>query len=330
MKGDLFNDIILKFLKGDATPHEKSMLAAWMKADPAREEIFYDHLSRQESASPQYLPDVNSKLASYEAFLNGERRMAVPVPVETKPARCGSTHYVRLAASLIVLVSASLYFFSDVFFYRTYTAEHGRISFVTLPDGSTVTLNANSSIKVFRDFMDHGSREVWIRGEGFFEVTRKPDGMKFIVHTDHFDVEVLGTKFNVNNRRGKTEVMLAEGKVKLVAKDRKPLIMKPGDQVSLSDTEDHYKKRVVEPEKFEAWRDNKLTFEDTPLSEVADIIEDYYGVQITIADDVLAARQFTGTLPNNDLEVILMALKTAYPVTIERSNDRILIKRMSN
>lgn len=197
---------------------------------------------------------------------------------------------------------------------------------VTLEDGSTVTLNANSSIKVLRNFMEHESREVWIKGEAFFEVTRKSDLMKFIVHTNNFDVEVLGTKFNINNRRCKSEVMLAEGKVKLLARDKAPLFMKPGEQVSVSNQSGDFEKQIAKPERYEAWRNNMLVFENTPLSEVAKTIQDYYGVNIIVDDSLLATRQFTGSLPNNDLDVILLALRTSYKIEIEHNEDRIILK----
>ena len=177
--------------------------------------------------------------------------------------------------------------------------------------------------------MGYENREVWIKGEAFFEVTRKSDLKKFIVHTDNFDVEVLGTKFNVNNRRGKTEVMLAEGKVKLVAKDQQPLIMKPGEQVSLSNVDDLFQKQVAKPAKYQAWRNSKLVFENTPLGEVTQIIQDYYGVKMIVTDSLLATRQFTGTLPNNDLDVILMALSTAYKINIKQEGGHIILSKLN-
>jgi transmembrane sensor len=330
MKEDLFKDIIIKFLKGDATPHEKTMLTKWLKEDPDREEVFYYLLSKQESESPQYLPEVESKVEAYERFLNGE--VQIPGADYFNYERCKADPSPSMdygwwwAASVILLISAGFYFLNDSFFYKTYTAQKGMIRSVTLQDGSKVTLNANSSIKVPHDFMGHENREVWIKGEAFFEVTKKSNLMKFIVHTHNFDVEVLGTKFNINNRRCKTEVILAEGKVKLVAKDQRPLIMIPGEQVSLSNAQDQFQKQVAQPEKYEAWRNNMLVFEDTPLSEVAQIIHNYYGVDVIIGDPALARRQFTGTLPNSDLDVILLALTTAYKIEIEYQEDRIILK----
>jgi transmembrane sensor len=330
MKDDLFKDIITKFLKGEATGHEKRMLSSWLKEDAALEELFYYHLSKRETENPQHLPDVDSRFHAYEKYLHG----GIQIPVadrwhsqgaEAMPTRSKNC-MLLWAASVVVLISASVFLLGDSFLYRTYSAGKGSIRSLTLEDGSKVTLNANSSIRVLHDFMDHSSREVWIEGEAFFEVTKRNDWKKFIVHTDNFDVEVLGTKFNVNDRRCKTEVMLTEGKVKLVAKDHAPVIMKPGEQVSRSNSKSAFKKRIVEPEKYTAWRNNILVFENTPLSEVTDIIGNYYDVEMIIADSQLGTRQFTGSLPNNDLDLILLALSTSYRIDIERRGDRIILR----
>jgi transmembrane sensor len=330
MKEDLFNDVIVKSLKGVATPHEKRMLSTWLSEDADREELFYYHLSKLESENPQYLPALDVKIEAYEKFLRGEvagRKLQFPGAAAQK---CCSSPLVGLrwwwAASVIVLISAAFYLLSDSIFYRTYSANNGVIKTVALEDGSKVTLNANSSITVPRDFMGDQSREVWIHGEAFFEVARKRNLMRFIVHTDNFDVEVLGTKFNINNRHCKSEVILAEGKLKLLAKDQKPLIMKPGEQVSLSNKQATFQKEMVKPEKYEAWRNNMLVFENTPLAEVTQMIEDHYGVKIILADSLLAKREFTGTLPNNDLNVILLALSTSYQIQVERKGNHIFLK----
>lgn len=329
MKEDLFGHIVKKFLEGNATSREKRMLWTWLKEDPAHKESFYYHLSKWEYERPQYLPEMDVKIDAYEKFLNGQepvKRKGDEQRLVNEPLDCRQLRYTWWwAASVIVFLSVSFYLLDDLIFYKTYTSEKGMLRSVSLEDGSTVILNANSSVKVPRNFTDRKSREVWITGEAFFEVSKKKK-LKFIVHTDHLDVKVLGTKFNVSNRHGKTEVMLAEGKVQLIAKDQRPLTMKPGEQVSISDAQRGFQKHIVDPEKYSEWRRNKLVFKNTPLAEVAQIIHDYYDVDIIIDDTVLATRLFTGTLPNNDLEVILLALSTAYKIEIEHQEDRIILK----
>jgi ferric-dicitrate binding protein FerR (iron transport regulator) len=216
----------------------------------------------------------------------------------------------------------------DQFLYDVHSTSYGMTKNVLLPDGSEVTLNANSTLKVPKDLATDVLREVWLDGEAFFSIAKRPGHIRFTVHTTNLDVEVLGTKFNVNNRRGKTEVVLSEGSVKLVSSNdaSNPLIMKPGDYVSLSKAEPVFMKKAVEPETFTAWQTNKLIFEETPLKIVADKIEDYYGVDVEILDPDVELMQLTGTLPNNDLGIVLRSLQASHNLKIERDGNRITIK----
>jgi ferric-dicitrate binding protein FerR (iron transport regulator) len=140
---------------------------------------------------------------------------------------------------------------------------------------------------------------------------------------------VLGTKFNVSQRRGTTRVVLSEGKVKLVARDGgrvQPLLMQPGDYAELSPARSAFRKKAVKPENYSSWRDNKLIFEQTPLPEVLQAVEDFYGVRIVLADTTLADRKFTSTLPNNDLDVVLKSLERVFGFEVVRGPDQILLQ----
>lgn len=326
MKEELYNDLIRKFLEGNATAHEKEMLSNWLKEDPSRDEIFYLHVAQRERESPQYLPEVDEQFRRYEEFLQKGRMEQRGGTGVNAPVASRRINYQWLVAASIVLLITCYYLISVPFSYNTYAAGEGRIRPVKLADGSQVTLNSNSTIKVRRNFAGKDTREVWITGEAFFEVATTRDRKNFIVHTDNCDVEVLGTKFNVNNRRGKTEVVLVEGKVKLHKSDREPVIMVPGEQVSMSDSQGYFQKKVVELDKYKSWKNEMLVFDNTPLSEVGQIIEDFYDVKVVINDSVLAKREFTGTLPNDDLEMILLALRTAYNIDIEREENLIVLK----
>lgn len=325
MKEELFTDIIKRFLEGNATPNEKEMLSNWLRQEPANQEVFYLQLLKRENDCPQHLPQMESKIRAFEQFLEN----ATPM-VERRPASGNSSPFTLpkiwyWAASVMLILSASFYFFNEAWSYRTYAAEKGIIRSVTLQDGSKVILNANSTIKVLRNFLGHERREVWIKGEAFFEVAKEANKKPFIVHAKNVDVEVLGTRFNVNDRREKTEVTLEEGKVKLVSKDQKPLVMVPGEMVAVS-AEHKFIRRPAEQTNYEAWRKYMLVFENTPLLEVAQAIHDYYGVEVRVSDPALAARRFTGTLPNNDLDVVLMSLATAYQIEIEHQSDVIILR----
>jgi transmembrane sensor len=126
---------------------------------------------------------------------------------------------VAVAASLLLILCTGIWYYTS----KTNSSSHGiyktgyaKIKKITLPDGSVVTLNANSELKLSANWSDKGERQVWLDGEAYFEVAKKEvTHQKFIVHTRDIDVEVLGTRFNVNTRHEKSIVSLEEGKIRL-------------------------------------------------------------------------------------------------------------------
>lgn len=326
MNEDIFENLVVRFLDGKATPHEKEILSTWLRREPAAKETFYFLLAKREKENPQYLPDVQSKLVAYQAFMEGgsrpDRRQRPLLHENSRSLQ----FRLWLAASFVLLISACLYSAKDQLLYDHYHSGSGSIRVISLQDGTKITLNANSTVRVLRGLFSGDDREVWIDGEGFFEVQRNPDRARFVVHTTNFDVVVLGTKFNVNNRRGKSEVVLAEGKIELVKNEHPPLVMTPGDKVRVSPGDETFEQSVLQDHRYEAWRNSMLVFENTPLSEVTQIILDHYSVKLVINDSTLANRLFTGTLPNNDLDVILLALSTAYNVDVDRKGSDIVLK----
>ena len=128
-----------------------------------------------------------------------------------------------IAASVLLVICTGIWYFKSGTATNTnlYKTDFAQIKHITLPDGSKVTLNANSELKLSLDWSDKGDRQVWLDGEAYFEVEKKPaTHQKFVVHTKDIDVEVLGTKFNVNTRHEKAIVSLEEGKIKLSLHDK--------------------------------------------------------------------------------------------------------------
>jgi ferric-dicitrate binding protein FerR (iron transport regulator) len=331
MKETVTGRILNAYFENRATPHERLLIKQWLKEE-GNEEIFYQRLAAWEASHLQFVPDEQRARAKFKQTLSKPLQhtpaLRTPWPQGQLPNRRRMT-YLSVAASLAIFLCLSFYLSRDYFLYDTYSTDYGMTKNVLLPDGSEVTLNANSTLKVSKNMVEQEVREVWLDGEAFFSITKRPNNVRFAVHTDNLDVEVLGTKFNVNNRRGKTEVILSEGSVRLTselkASDKSTLYMKPGDYVSLSRADSTFLRRVVVPEKFTAWQSNKLVFDETPLRIVAQKIEDYYGVKVEIADTVIAGRLVTGTLPNNDLGIVLRSLNTSHNLNIKREDNRILI-----
>lgn len=242
--------------------------------------------------------------------------------------------WLKIAASiiLIALVGGLLVFTirqsSRVVGYETAYGEKRRIE---LPDHSVVMLNANSKLQFNRDWSSDKIREVWLHGEAFFEVQKSPGkgNARFIVHTKALDVEVLGTVFNVNDRREKTQVVLRSGKVKLTS-DRaieKEITMLPGEMAELKKGDKRFTKKTVNPQVYSSWASDKLIFNKTSFEEIVNLIEDNYGYKVEASVEGIEKITFTATIPSTDLDVLLRILSESYDVTITKQDKTIIINK---
>lgn len=224
------------------------------------------------------------------------------------------------AASVALLLAVGLWWQLRVRAPTLLQTRSGQTRTVTLADGSRVTLNANSQLRLQPDGWGRFSREVWLSGEAFFEIEKTTDHRRFIVHTDQTAVEVLGTKFNVLARRRRTNVVLLEGRVELRTEARPALALTPGDWVQVAPL--LTTRRRVRAEAFRAWTENRLVFEAVPLADVLLTLEDRYGYRIQLADSALGQRTYTGVLPAlPDGSTLVRAVAETYGLTATRSDS---------
>jgi len=200
---------------------------------------------------------------------------------------------------------------------------YGEVKGQQLPDGTEVMINADSKIVYSDGWKDGKDREVWVNGEAFFHVRKTPLKSRFIVHTNHFDIIVTGTQFNVVNRGDRTNVMLREGSIILHTAGGKDLKMAPGDFVEYGA---QLEKKTVKSDSVLAWRDHLLVFDRTPLRELVRIIKEHYGVTVVLAEDSIATKTITGMMPNDNLDVLLQTLEATKDFKVIRDGDTITIR----
>ncbi|MFC0773230.1 FecR family protein [Terrimonas alba] len=248
------------------------------------------------------------------------RSMAQLVPLKGRP------QLLRWVAAAIILVTVGLglykYFQPGKPVIETSYAEIRKES---LPDGSQVTLNANSEITYGRSWGKGNDREVWVKGEAFFQVEKTPQKSRFVVHTGHFDIIVTGTEFNVVNRNEKTNVLLREGSVLIRTSNGTETVMKPGDYVEFAN--DRLQQKPAKDIQVLAWKDRKFIFEKTPIKEVGASIRDLYGMNVRFENDAIATDSISGILPNDNLDIFLQSLETAQNYEIIKTDQDILIKK---
>lgn len=237
--------------------------------------------------------------------------------------------WLRAAAIFLIFITGALVWWNaqrseEKLVYET---AFGETQTIQLPDGSEVTLNANSRVKYRASANPVPRRDVWLEGEAFFRVVHRerPTPVPFVVHTPDLRVQVLGTEFNVNTRRGRTQVVLDKGSITLQLPSEETAALQPGELAEYSAQVPQVHRQTVDPERFIAWRNQRLTFDDTPLSEVALILEENYGVRVVFDSPTLRSRRVTGEVSVGKLDTILLALSKLFDISVQQSGGAIHI-----
>jgi ferric-dicitrate binding protein FerR (iron transport regulator) len=213
-----------------------------------------------------------------------------------------------------------------------YATGYGKTQTVALPDGSEVVLNANSVLRHPADWQP-GRREVWLEGEAFFKVRKRTHDQapaRFTVHSGSLRVEVLGTEFTVSGREDRTRVVLSEGSVQLAvpaAAGTTTIVMKPGELVEYQEDNGAVDHRAVNTDVYDSWKSQRWVLEDVTLRQVADRIEETYGVSVRIADPHLAREPMTGVLPSESLDKLLRVLSATYGIRVQQQENQLILSK---
>ena len=249
---------------------------------------------------------------------------------KTKRVRLFRT-WAAVAASLLIIIGSCFGIWKTYFNETTplyYAADYGEWKTITLPDASIVYLNAHSTLQLSENWDKGTNRKVWLDGEAFFEVSKQPaTKATFTVVTDGLNIEVLGTQFNVNTKSTEhTEVFLEEGKINLEfgTTDK---IMQPGELVAYSKKT----KKIIEQatnlkELPGAWRTGVLTLKSKTITEIAQKIEEIYGVQVVLENDSLASEIRTIAIPLDRLEIAIPILEATLQAHIEQRGKKLFIR----
>ena len=206
---------------------------------------------------------------------------------------------------------------------------YGKRSEIILADGTKIWLNAGSTLSYPVRFTGN-SREVYLSGEAFFEVSTdrsKP----FYVITGDLRIKVTGTRFNVTSYNDDivTQAVLVEGRIE-AAKNRlfgRSVELSPGERIVYDRKENKMKKDKVDTELYTSWVNGYLILENEPVEEIFKKLERYYDKKIVV-EGLSGQYRFTGKLNlAEDLEKVLKNVAFPASFTVENKDGVYIIKQ---
>lgn len=208
---------------------------------------------------------------------------------------------------------------------------YGKTFKVILSDGSSVELNSGSTLKYPSVFKENEPRTVFLEGEAFFNVS-KASASSFIVNSNSSSVKVLGTQFNVSSYEEDdiTEIVLVEGsvgvKISSASNETQDYsVISPSQMAAISKTSANLKITNVNVDKYIAWKNGNLFFENDQFETIKKILERHYNVIIINHFTELNKFRYNGNFQNDSIEKILNTIKTHTNFSFERKGDTISI-----
>jgi len=307
-----YRSIIAKFFLGVATEHEKDKISKLPEVD-----VMMKH---------QWEISHNSKFSNLDAkrlFHQTNNKIN-----SIKKTRI--LHLVlKIAASLILFfaMGASYYYLShtkQTTEIVSISSPNGQRTSTVLPDGSTIILAGNSEISYKSDFGEK-TRNVQLKGEAFFEVQKDAD-KPFVVFIENMTISVLGTSFNVlsypEDEVIATSLVTGEIRVEFLNNPKnKGVVLHPGEMLAYSKKSSTISIKGFDIKKTTSWIDEKLIFENENIFSIANKLERWYGIEISVHNN--SNDKYTLTIQNNTLVEVLDLLAKVGPIRYEINNNKV-------
>lgn len=243
--------------------------------------------------------------------------------------------YVAASLLLAIGIGVALYPWP---FGSTYRTPVGGLASVPMSDGSKVTLNTNSKIRLA---VTETERRVELQqGEAFFEVA-KDLNRPFVVTAGDKRIVAVGTQFSVRRDSNGVRVLITEGKVRIEDEtkpespvrrdDGEAVVLSAGSMARASDAGVLVQEKTVpEIEGYLSWRTGHLIFRDMPLADAIAEFNRYNTRKIVIEDPTVAAIRVSGKFRSTQFEAFVRLLEEGFPVRARRIDDQIVLNDSRN
>ena len=333
----IIDDLLVKVMLGESTEEELRFVGDWIAASPANAHYFRDFERIWEESRKlaiQSTVDEDVAWGSFKERVSEARRGGSRTGAQFRGAPAvrrigigGYYSWMRVAAIFLVVVAGG-------WFYYTYSYKPGlflsfnsgaQVLSDTLPEGSVVTLNKQSSIRYKRAFAGD-ARSVDMEGEVFFTIT--PDKNKpFKVNANGATITVLGTSFNVSTKTGITEVIVETGMVE-ISKNGHAVRVGAHEKAIIGKDDPVPVKENNTDELYNYYRTNAFECNGTPLWRLVEKLNEVYKTHIVIDNNRLRDLPLTTTFFNVSLEQILEVVAKTFAITIERNGQEIILKKV--
>ena len=308
-------ELLKRYISGEASGEERVQVFLWANAND-------DHMKELQALR---------RLNDITIWQQNKEQGAITVGLKKNHL---TNHYrivliASIAAVFLLLLGLNFYLInrngSPEIVMQKINVPAGQRVEVVLADGTVVWLNAGSSFSFPNNF-NGDTREVYLDGEGYFNVKHHAK-QHFIVKTSGYDINVLGTQFNVlaYSRSPLFEVSLLRGSLEVCPANKGEIIrLEPDTRAYLSD-HNLVKGNILNYNNF-LWKDGLICFDDEPIESMKTKLELYFDTKIIVENTSFKTRKYTGKFRTKDgVEHILKVFQLKDKFTYEKDEEHNVI-----
>jgi transmembrane sensor len=330
-------DLFHHYLHGTCTPDELQTALELLHTQQGKKHWQKLLNEQAEIAQHQDIPAINITVSN-----SIWQKLAANIGTEPEAIQLPSRRHTWFSAAHLA-VACSILFLLGVgawrwqVFYHSVQNIHVQTAFgekkrIGLPDGSVIILNGNSTIDARFPQNTDLPREIYLSGEAFFTVTKQPNQRSFrVVTPDSCVVEVLGTEFNVNQRGTGTKIVLETGKIALTIPQKsnpsKKITLQPQEMVAISPNHAAVALQKSNTHLFTSWKNNQLILDNTPLSEISDMLKNTYNISLILPNPQLSKERMSGTIASGNIDDLLRALAYSLKLEVFREGNEVVFKK---
>jgi ferric-dicitrate binding protein FerR (iron transport regulator) len=316
----------VKYVLGEASESEGYNVEKWIQQD-TKNTVYFEHFKTIWDTSKNLANESTiDESRAWERFQNRVKAgKEKPKVVKMKNRR----HLLQVAAVILLLVAGYttyLFFHQPGKEIKMIAQTNQNVLTDTLPDGSVVTLNKESTLTYPSKFRDE-TRNVQLEGEGFFNVT--PDKQHpFTINVNNVQVTVVGTSFNIKSRNGETEVVVETGTVR-IAWAGNNVVLDAGEKVSISAADSTMNKNKVSDKLYNYYRTKEFVCDNTPLWKLVEVLNDAYDANIIINGEELKNLKLTSPFYNESLSQVLEVISLTFDIDVIKKGGQIILQRQT-
>ena len=336
--------LLIKYISGQTSEVESYEVLEWINASKENEKYFVQMMNLwisqnmpNDKASDKEVNEMMGLLKRDKSADNIEKR---------KKSTLFAWSGWGVAASLLIGVLIGMWLYGDreQIVEREYAAYDYAISKmmyttkgvkgrVVLPDSSVVWLNSDSRLFYPESFTEE-VRQIVLSGEAFFDITKDTLRPMIVRTSKAFKVEVLGTTFNLKSYENdnRAEVTLYTGAINLILDNPNggtPEVrsMRPNQTITIGEPLTKSANEPKDPKVYSAWKDGKIIFDDTPMSEVVKVLNRWHGVEFEIKDKEMLEYKITARFNSESITQIMDLLRLTSYIDYDIKDKTVSIRK---